>query len=193
MKIIVLVLFLVLLAHPVFSKSFKTTSTEKCLQHTCFPLKREIEKQTIPLLGAGLLEFWRMDVYTAGFYSGMPAGEPHTNLAKYPMLLSLHYHRYLKNKWIVEAAEKSLKKNSQVTYSNIEAQVNQIGKAYVDVDHGDVYELSYFPQKGTTLLLNGKELVTIPGEEFAGAYFGIWLSESPINQKLKEHLLGQRS
>lgn len=133
-----------------------------------------------------------MNVYTAGFYTAKPKTEPNTNLAKYPMLLSIHYHRYLKAKWIVDAAIKSLKKNPQVNFKSIQSQVDEMGKAYVDVDKGDVYELSYTPQTGTSLLLNGKHLVTIPGEEFAVAYFGIWLSDSPINENLKGRLLGQK-
>jgi hypothetical protein len=46
------------------------------------------------------------------------------------------------------------------------------------------------PQRGTTLTLNGVDLGTIPGADFARAVFSIWLGERPIDRGFKRALLG---
>ncbi len=61
--------------------------------------------------------------------------------------------------------------------------------AYRDVEPGDRYALTYVPGRGTELSLNGSPLVTVPGADFARAYFGIWLGEQPVNRGLRDRLL----
>jgi len=39
--------------------------------------------------------------------------------------------------------------------------------------------------------LNNESQGTIPGQDFAFAYFGIWLGEKPINKKFRDRLLGE--
>jgi hypothetical protein len=40
------------------------------------------------------------------------------------------------------------------------------------------------------LSLNGESLVTIPGADFAKAYFGIWLGPDALDADLRTALLG---
>ena len=39
------------------------------------------------------------------------------------------------------------------------------------------------------MLLNGELLVSVEGDDFARAYFGIWLGEEPIAPPLREAVL----
>ena len=59
-----------------------------------------------------------------------------------------------------------------------------------DVGAGDRYALTYQPDIGTTLSLNGEPLGTIAGSDFARAYFGIWLGDEPLRKKFRDRLLG---
>jgi chalcone isomerase-like protein len=58
------------------------------------------------------------------------------------------------------------------------------------VSPGDRYALTYVPDVGTELRLNEESLATIPGEDFAEAYFGIWLGDQPLDEGLRDKLLG---
>ena len=46
------------------------------------------------------------------------------------------------------------------------------------------------PGRGTRLERNGSTLDTIPGADFAAAYFAIWLGAGPIDTRLRDQLLG---
>lgn len=70
-----------------------------------------------------------------------------------------------------------------------EATVPLRKAAYHDVQPEDRYSLSYHPECGTELSLNGTPLVTIEGADFAAAYFGIRLGREPIDEELKKSLL----
>ena len=61
---------------------------------------------------------------------------------------------------------------------------------YVDVKPGDRYALTYVPGVGTELAFNGKPRGVIEGADFAAAYFAIWLGPQPLDNSLKEKLLG---
>jgi Chalcone isomerase-like len=60
-----------------------------------------------------------------------------------------------------------------------------------DVAEGDEMVLTEIPGKGVTFALKGKDLVTIPGEDFAKVLWSIWLGSEPPNPDLKEGLLGK--
>ena len=59
--------------------------------------------------------------------------------------------------------------------------LNDFYKNIKDVSAGDRYEISYLPEVGVTIKLNGKVQHRYPGAEFAKAYMGIWLSSYAIN------------
>jgi hypothetical protein len=63
---------------------------------------------------------------------------------------------------------------------------------YEDVVAGDRYALTYRPDLGTELSKNGRHLRTIPGADFAAAYFGIWLGDAPLDDALRDQLLAPR-
>lgn len=57
---------------------------------------------------------------------------------------------------------------------------------------GDIFELSYSPLDGSLWISKNKQIKgKIKGIEFKKAFFGIWLSENPVDKGLKEDLLGK--
>lgn len=165
-----------------------TSST--CPHGACFPPEREVAGQKLPLRGSGLLQYLKLDMYSGAFYAPEGVDTPAEAQADIPKSLILHYHRGIKVKWMNEAAEKILKKNPEVDFSALQDRLDQIAAAYEKVGKDDRYELRYTPGTGTTLLLNDREIITLPGEDFARAYMGIWLSETPANKKFRDKLLG---
>ena len=71
-------------------------------------------------------------------------------------------------------------------------QIETLHQSYQDVKPGDRYALTYIPGEGTELAKNGVRLALVPGEEFAEAYFRIWLGESPLDRDLRDQLLEER-
>lgn len=54
----------------------------------------------------------------------------------------------------------------------------------------DIIEFAYEKGVGTHFVKNGKELGLIEGQDFKFALYKIWLGDKPINNKLKNELLG---
>lgn len=132
-----------------------------------------------------------LKVYDASLHLG--AGEsPSRIFADIPTRLQLRYYRGFTAAEIVKAGDTLLAQNvDAATIASLRKRLDRINRAYRDVKPGDSYTFTYIPDRGTTLRLNGVPLDTIPGQDFAAAYFRIWLGESPISPTLRDTLLGR--
>ncbi|MCC5805621.1 MAG: chalcone isomerase family protein [Opitutales bacterium] len=109
-----------------------------------------------------------------------------------PLRLELHYSRGFSASDIVEGGNALLEKNvDRETLTRISDRLEKINTAYQDISSGDRYSLTFIPDKGTTLRLNGEPLVTVEGGDFAAAYFRIWLGDDPISTSFRDQLLGR--
>ena len=61
-----------------------------------------------------------------------------------------------------------------------------------EIKEGDVFDLVYLPGEGVRVLKNGEVRDTVGDLAFKKALFGIWLSDKPAQENLKERMLGQR-
>ena len=76
----------------------------------------------------------------------------------------------------------------------IKPQIDQFLKVFSDdINDGDVFDIVYEPQKGVEVFKNDKLAGTIQGGgmAFKKALFGIWLSDKPAQEDLKEEMLGK--
>jgi hypothetical protein len=130
-------------------------------------------------------------VYDAALHLG--AGESTARIfADIPTRLQLGYHRGFTAAEIVKGGDTLLARNvDSATVAALRERLDLINRTYRDVKPGDSYTLTYVPGSGTTLRLNGVPLVTIPGHDFAAAYFRIWLGDDPISPSLRDDLLGR--
>ncbi|MDA0347291.1 MAG: chalcone isomerase family protein [Verrucomicrobia bacterium] len=109
-----------------------------------------------------------------------------------PLALRLRYDRNFKKEHLIGSADEVLGDlYSKEELDEIEEHLRKINSAYLDVKKGDEYTLVHQPSRGTSLLFNGQEEVTIPGERFAQIYFSIWLGDHPKSRKLSRELLRQ--
>ena len=130
-------------------------------------------------------------VYDARPHLG--AGEPSSKVfADIPVRLQLTYHRGFTAAEIIKGGDTLLARNVKTDMLvSLRDRLELINRAYRDVREGDSYTLTYVPGKGTTLRLNGSPLVTVPGHDFAAAYFRIWLGDDPISESMRDALLGR--
>ena len=94
-----------------------------------------------------------------------------------------------------EAMQRALKEGLEKSTSNntdaISKEIIQLSYSFnSEVGNGDYYEFIYLPTLGTNVLKNSNLIDTIPGIEFKKAFFGIFLSDNPIQKNLKKAMLG---
>ena len=107
--------------------------------------------------------------------------------------LELQYFHDIKKEDFQESTIAVIKQNvSEASYLKIKDRVEKLNSFYQDVKSGERYSLTYIQGKGSTLSLNGKPLVTIPGHDFSFAVFSIWLGENPIGDGFRDVLLGKK-
>jgi hypothetical protein len=143
---------------------------------------------TIPLRNAALLEFLGLDVYSAAVYVPDGAVAVDDVLDSQPKTLEIYYHRALGAEQINRATERALARNPTVDAVALAAQLEQLYAAARDVADGDRYRAHHVGGV-VTLELNGEVTAVIEGDDFARAFFGIWLSEHALSDSLRDRLL----
>jgi len=90
-----------------------------------------------------------------------------------------------------KALNEGLVKSTGNNIGPIMKEIDQLTSTFnSDVSTGDFYEFIYLPDAGTNVVKNSKYIDTIPGIEFKKAFFGIWISNNPIQKNLKKAMLG---
>ena len=151
------------------------------------------EGTSLRLIGLGTVYYMRFwEVYVGGLY--LPAdvdAQSGEVLGRVPKRLEFRYSRKLRADQITEAAEEFLERNlSPDLIARLRPSIEALNRLYIDVGEGDRYGLTYLPGEGTSLDLNGRRLGTVDGDEFAAAYYSIWLGDKPISSDFKAALLG---
>ena len=89
------------------------------------------------------------------------------------------------------ALNEGLEKSTGNNTSSITKEINQLNSSLnSEVKAGDFFEFIYLPDSGTHVLKNSESIDVIPGIEFKKAFFGIFLSNNPIQKNMKKAMLG---
>lgn len=129
--------------------------------------------------------------YVAGLYVAAPS-DTEAILDDVPKRLELSYFWPIAGADFGPAADALLARNVPAErLARLRPRIERLHGAYRDVEPGDRYALTYLPGRGTELALNGRPLVAIEGADFAAAYFSIWLGERPLDEGLRDALLGR--
>tara|TARA_B110000008_G_C16857706_1_gene519401 strand:+ start:266 stop:826 length:561 start_codon:yes stop_codon:yes gene_type:complete len=90
-----------------------------------------------------------------------------------------------------QALSEGLEKSTGNNTGPIEKEINQLSSSFDSaVSTGDYYEFIFIPGVGTHVLKNKDLQELITGLEFKKAFFGIFLSDNPIQKNLKNAMLG---
>ena len=90
-----------------------------------------------------------------------------------------------------KALSDGLEKSTNNNTGPILNEIEQLSSSFnSDVSSGDFYEFIYIPEIGTHVLKNDELVELIPGFDFKKAFFGIFLSDNPIQKNLKKAMLG---
>ena len=136
-------------------------------------------------VGSGVARWGLFKVYDAAFYTEANLTLEQALADNTAARLELCYARKLTVDTFIEGAQLGLP--AQLT-PEMEQAVQRLHSAYQPVQQGDCYHLSFTPEQGTQLFLNGRELVTVTTPGFKVHYFGIWLGAQPLSATLKRDL-----
>lgn len=149
---------------------------------------------TLALNGAGIRKKLFIKVYVGSLYLPAPSHDANAIIKDdKPMAIRLDITSGMVS---AEKMDKAINEGfDNATGGNTSPIKEEIG-AFLQVfqqgvSKGDVFEMQYLPGEGTIILKNGKQLKTIPSLAFKQALFGIWLSNRPAQESLKQAMLGQ--
>jgi hypothetical protein len=90
-----------------------------------------------------------------------------------------------------QALNEGIKKSTGNNTDPISKEIIQLSSSFDSaVSSGDNYVFIYLPNLGTHVLKNSELVELIEGIEFKKAFFGIFLSDNPIQKNLKKAMLG---
>ena len=149
----------------------------------------------LTLNGAGTRSKWFMDLYVGGLYVPETIGDGEAVInADEPQAITLHIiSGMITSERMTEATLEGFEASTDGDMASIQEDVDQFMAVFQEeITEGDVFDLVYLPGEGVRVLKNGKHKDTVGDLAFKKALFGIWLSDKPAQEDLKEKMLGQR-
>lgn len=172
--------------------TFATTAHAAQIEGVRFEPQVKVGSELLELNGYALLRYkFFFKGYVAALYRTSSA-KPEDILTDTAKRLEIEYF------WDISASDFAKATVDGITANvpaerleNLRSKIREFNTFYTNVKPGDRYALTYLPDVGTELALNGNPLGVIKGSEFASAIFAIWLGENPLDESLKAALLGR--
>lgn len=142
------------------------------------------------LQGAGLLRKGLIfKIYVGALYI-QNTGHADNILSDVPKRLDIHYFHHTPKKYMVRVAEETLQKNlSEGDYQRLLPKIEKLHNAYLNGKKRSFASIIHTPGQGLTYCFDNEPVLTIDCDDFANAYFTIWLGEQPSSQSIKQSLL----
>ena len=157
------------------------------------PKTIEFEENNLILNGQGTRVVFFMKVYEGSLYLENKNSDADEIInSDNPMAIRIDVtSEMVTSDAMKKALSEGLKKSTNNNTGNILNEIGQLSASFnSDVTSGDFYEFIYIPESGTHVLKNNEMVELIPGFEFKKAFFGIFLSNNPIQKNLKKAMLG---
>ena len=158
------------------------------------PDTQTVDGKTLKLNGAGIRKKAIFKVYVAGLYVETP-GKDASALIASSQAKSMHLWmlRDIKGANVSGAIADGFQLNSKAALPQLQPKLDQLAKMIPDLKEGDQMSLTWVPDKGTVVNVRGTDVGTIEGGDFATALFAVWLGPNPVQDDLKQALLGNSS
>lgn len=182
-----------LLAALVASLAFPTAALARSCGGVDFPGSVTVAGERLTLNGLGIREatVFNVDVYVAGLYVATPARTADALLDfTHPIMLDMRFVRDIDQSTMNEAFEHGFSRNAGGNLAALQARINQLKRWVPNLTSGMNLVFTWLPGQGVQMKVDGRVLGVIPGEDFAGVFFRIWLGPTPPNRGLRTGLLG---
>lgn len=105
--------------------------------------------------------------------------------------VEMHMLRDLDKAKIVDAVKEGFANNSKAQMPQLKDRLDKFVAVIPDIKEKEKLTITYVPGKGTAITSSdGSEKVSVPGKDFADALFAVWLGKDPVDDDLKEGMLG---
>ena len=158
------------------------------------PNTESFQGQTLNLNGAGVREKLWIDLYAGGLYlSEKSSDAPAIVSADKPMSIKLHIvSKLITSEKMMDAVNEGFENSTGGNTKPLSADIKKFQSFFMEeIKKNDIFDIVYMPSQGVMVYKNDKELGTIKGMDFKKALFGIWLSNRPADDDLKEAMLGK--
>jgi len=187
-----LLLFLTLL----LSIQFSTVSaqTQLDVNGVTVPRKIEFQNKSLQLNGAGGRSKMWLEVYVQALYLSQLSQDPQFIIdsdTEMAIRIEITSSMVSSNK-LTKAMNTGFEKSAGSNLEELRPRIEDFKKLLSDpIKEKDVFILGYNPLDQTINVYKNEALKgKISGFDFKKALFGIWLSNKPVDETLKKHLLG---
>ena len=155
------------------------------------PGKIQAGDNELTINGAGLRKKLIIKVYACALYLMEKESDAKTIIeADEAIAVKMHFiYKAVAPEKLIEAWNTGFAKSD---ISNLKEQITQFNAMFsADAKKDDVYDITYLPDTGSSLYINGKLIGTVPGFEFKKALFSIWFGNETELPKLRDRMLGK--
>lgn len=128
-------------------------------------------------------------VYDANMW--VPPGFSLAGFDRHAFALQLTYQRDFEGVAIAQRSVQEMRRQPGLSEQRLQLWERYMRDAFPDVRKGDRLTGIHNPGSGAQFLLNGRPIASIPDPEFAGRFFGIWLSPQSSDARLRDAVLAQ--
>lgn len=165
---------------------------ENCLDHACFQTRFSLFGQNLRLRGIANRDFLWAKVYSLAFYDAETSAGFDRGVPQGTKMVVMEYHRPVEKQRIIASIMENVRQNPDVDMDKVKDGFDRLTRAFDPPGEGDRYAFLFVPGEGTSMIRGETIRVKIPGEDFAFAFFGIWLSSHTGDQGRRMQLLGER-
>lgn len=152
----------------------------------------ELQGKPLTLSGAGIRSKFFMDLYVSSLYNqeSLPAGELMEGQTATTIQLDIISSMITSEK-MTASMEDGFAQSAGKHLPQLKEQISQFTQAFsAPVSEGDTFQIVSIPGQPVELIKNGTKLVAVEGELFRSVLLGIWLGDDPLDDDLKEEMLG---
>ncbi|NWO06161.1 MAG: chalcone isomerase family protein [Alteromonadaceae bacterium] len=183
-----------ILAAFVLFGSFAGPAIARTVGDVELPERFQLAGEQLILNGAGTRSKWFMDLYVGALYLPQTANSAQAVLADdQPQAITLHITSgMITSERMTEATEEGFEASTGGDTAPYRDDIDRFMAVFSDeIKEGDSFELAYVPGEGVRVLKNGDLKETVGDLAFKKVLFGIWLSDDPAQESLKDRMLGR--
>lgn len=152
------------------------------------------ENKTLQLNGAGSRSKMWVEVYIQALYLN-PLSQNAKEIINDNLEMSIRIEitsALVSSGKLTRAINAGFEKSAGASFESFKPRMELLkGFLADDITKGDVFELTYSPTDSSLWIIKNKELKgKVPGFDFKKVFFGIWLGDKPVDEDLKNSLLG---
>ena len=172
------------------------TASVDSIGATEFPQQIQAGEHRLILNGWGARTKNFLQLYVAGIYLAHPSSNPVEIVsADEPAAIRIKITSGLVSQAkLVAALTQGFHQSTGGNTGPIQREINQFRDCFQEtINKGDLFDMVYVPEHGVMVNKNGRFKGVVAGVKFKEALFNIWLSDNPIDEKLKRAMLSSRT